>query len=40
VRAPILDEWFGTPGTPPGVTGYLPNPAFGYSCVLPKPQAG
>jgi hypothetical protein len=36
VQAPMLDEWFGVPGTPPAVTGYVPNPAFGYSCVLPR----
>lgn len=36
VQAPILDEWFGAPGTPAGVPGYAPNPVFGYSCVLPK----
>jgi hypothetical protein len=36
VEAPILDEWFGAPGTPAGIPGFAPNPRFGYSCVLPK----
>jgi hypothetical protein len=36
VQAPLLDEWFGVPGTKPEVTGYAPNPVFGYSCVLSK----
>jgi hypothetical protein len=37
VVAPMLDEWFGTPGTRPGMAGYEPTPLYGYSCVLPKP---
>ncbi|MEY2404193.1 MAG: hypothetical protein QOD38_1744, partial [Acidimicrobiaceae bacterium] len=37
VVAPMLDEWFGTPGTNPGMAGYQPTALYGYSCVLPQP---
>lgn len=36
VEAPILDSWFGTPGTAPGMTGFDASPAFGWSCVIPE----
>jgi hypothetical protein len=36
VQAPVLDTWFGVPGTKPGMAGYQPTQSYGWSCVLPK----
>lgn len=34
VAAPILDEWFGVPGTAGGPAGFVPSTSFGWSCAI------
>jgi hypothetical protein len=34
VSAPILDSWFGVPGTEAGPAGFDPSTSFGWSCAI------
>ena len=34
VAAPILDEWYGLPGTSSGVAGFRPSETWGYFCAI------
>ena len=34
VVAPILDSWFGEPGTEAGPVGFQPSPSFGWACAI------
>ena len=34
VTAPILDSWFGEPGTEAGPAGFDPSPSFGWACAI------